>query len=510
MTRQEMKYNNIEQIEEDEIDLRELFATIFRYKKSIFFITLIGTLITIVIAYRMPKYYETSTNIEIKEKDKSGGLSLGGAGALLGLAGLGGGEGDSAKDIALLESYKINSMVIPKVNYGARYIYHNRLKDIELKESNSSINISDIIIKEYKNNGSKVIFKEIDSEHFQLLSPGRISDSLLGEYKYGEHLSTEDFSLIIYKNTEGTTPSSFILSSDKHYIFENLVTKNLTIAQDKKSPFISIKYLDTIPSRGENYVKELLSSYIKFSVKDELETLDITLNSINSQIADIEQRVHNTDNKMADFKEEKLIVSPKEQAKLLVATIAKSDIDIEKGLYAEELIKNIIKFTKQHKNIDAIAPSLIELKDKPTIELIASLQKLELEESKLAQEYKAAYPALKSIRNQIRGIKHKILANINNLQKTIIHKNKSLSKLNKRYKNDLAAVPKVEKDFISITRSYELNQKLYAYLLQKRSATEIEKAETLSRIKIVEEIYTKPNSSQTQKSPNSNCLIYNT
>ena len=37
MTRQEMKYNNIEKIEEDEIDLRELFATIFRYKKVYIF-----------------------------------------------------------------------------------------------------------------------------------------------------------------------------------------------------------------------------------------------------------------------------------------------------------------------------------------------------------------------------------------------------------------------------------------------------------------------------------------
>jgi len=500
MTRNEMNHNSIEQIEEDEIDLRELFATILRYKKSIFFITLIGTLLTIVIAYRMPKYYETSVSIEIKAKGSSrGGLSLGGAGALLGLAGLGGGSDDSAKDMALLESYKINSMVIPKVNYQARYIYHDRFRDIELNENNSSISVSKVNIDLYKDNGLEVIFDEIDNTHFQLSIPGKISNKLLGEYKYGEDVKTSYFSLVIYKNTSGATPSKIILSSDKHFIYESLIKKNLVIAQDKKSPFISIKYLDTIPDRGELYINELLSKYINFSVKDEIRDLDITLNSINKQIADIEKRVENSDSKMANFKEKELIISPEEQAKVLVATIAKSDVEVSKGAYAEELITNIIKFTKKHKNIDAIAPSLLELRDQPTIELIGKLQSLQLEEGKLSQEYKAAYPALKSVKNQIRQIRRKILANIKNLKKTIVNKNKSLRKLNKRYRDELASTPKVEKKFISISRNYELNQKLYAYLLQKRSATEIKKAETLSRIKIAEAIYTKPNAVKPKK-----------
>ncbi len=495
-----MTNNNINQLEEDEIDLRELFATIVRYKKSIFFITLIGTLLAIVIAYRMPKYYETSVSIEIKAKDSSGGgFSLGGAGALLGLAGLGGAGDDSAKDMALLESYKINSMIIPKVNYQARYIYHNRFRDIELNENNSSISVSNVHMGVYKNNGVRVLFKEIDNNHFQLYLPGKFINELLGEYKYGVDIKTSVFSLIIYKNTVGVTPSSIILSGNKHHIYETLVKKNLTIAQDKESPFVSIKYIDTIPERGNLYINELLKSYINFSVKDEIKDLDITLNSINKQIIEIEKRVANSDSKLANFKEKKLIISPEEQARVLVETIAQSDVDVSKGEYAEELITNIIKFTRKHKNIDAIAPSLLELEDQPTIELITKLQTLQLEEGKLSQEYKSAYPALKSVRGQIRSVKKKILANIKNLKKTIVNKNKSLRKLNKKYKDKLASTPKVEKKFISISRNYELNQKLYAYLLQKRSATEIKKAETLSRIKIAEAIYTKPNAVKPKK-----------
>ena len=56
-------------IEEDKINLRELFVTISRYKWSIIFFT---TLITLAIAakvYFMPKYYKSTVTIEVKPED---------------------------------------------------------------------------------------------------------------------------------------------------------------------------------------------------------------------------------------------------------------------------------------------------------------------------------------------------------------------------------------------------------------------------------------------------------
>jgi len=66
------------QPKEDEIDLRELFGTIWRHKWFIFWVTFVVTLLVVVIAYRMPKYYKTTTVIEVKAKSNSKqGFSLG-------------------------------------------------------------------------------------------------------------------------------------------------------------------------------------------------------------------------------------------------------------------------------------------------------------------------------------------------------------------------------------------------------------------------------------------------
>ena len=115
---------------EDEIDLRALFATVWGHKWFILWFTFLITLIVVVFAYRMPKYYKTTTVIEVKAKSdsKQSGLSLGnalgGAGALLGLAGLDGNrDGDAALDAAKMTLYRTNKHILDTVHYNAQYLY---------------------------------------------------------------------------------------------------------------------------------------------------------------------------------------------------------------------------------------------------------------------------------------------------------------------------------------------------------------------------------------------------
>jgi uncharacterized protein involved in exopolysaccharide biosynthesis len=113
--------NNI-QIEEDEIDLRELFKTIWKHKVFILLFTLLVTAITIFVVYKMQNYYKTTTTIEIKTNDsKTSPLAaLGGAASLIGLGNIGG-SNDIDKHLYLLKTYKINSYVLNKIDYKYRY-----------------------------------------------------------------------------------------------------------------------------------------------------------------------------------------------------------------------------------------------------------------------------------------------------------------------------------------------------------------------------------------------------
>ena len=60
----------IEQIQDDEIDLKELFKSIYRYKYSILLITLLFMIGSMIFAYSKPNIYSASSTIELMEDKK--------------------------------------------------------------------------------------------------------------------------------------------------------------------------------------------------------------------------------------------------------------------------------------------------------------------------------------------------------------------------------------------------------------------------------------------------------
>lgn len=499
MTSEKNTQQNI--IEEDEIDLRELFATIWSYKKSIISMTLLITIIAGIIIYKMPKYYKTTMTIEVKPKaGDSQGLSLGGAGALLGLAGISAGSSSVDKDAELMKTYRINGKVLDKIDYKASFFVSEKFKEIELVDDNCSIEISSLNIPDYKDYGMKILMEPVSANNFKLYLPSRFTNKLLGKFEYGKSIKTKKFQLIINKkDNNGTMPSTIVLNSSDRYIYENIISKNLSIEVDKKSPFLDISYLDTIPSRGEAYLRALVDTYIDISLKDERYEDDITLASLNKQIKEVKERVGVSSTQVEKYKSKNQIISPSDQAGILVKSQAEVEELLKSNIYKEKLVKKLISTTKKAKNVDNITPSLIELGDKPSIELISKLQELQLTESSLAQEYKAAYPKLKSIRKQIKIVISTINSNLLNMQKVLSNRIKELKKQKKNYKEKLTAVPKKEKKLTSITINYKLDEKIYSYLLQKKSATELKKAEALSRFRTIEDIYTNPRAAKPKK-----------
>jgi uncharacterized protein involved in exopolysaccharide biosynthesis len=93
-------------IQEDEIDLRELFATIWSAKRFIAIFVIIVTLAMLIFALAQPNTYTVETKLVPIESTK--GSSLGGLGALASMAGvsIGGGEvGPSEAFNTLLNDY---------------------------------------------------------------------------------------------------------------------------------------------------------------------------------------------------------------------------------------------------------------------------------------------------------------------------------------------------------------------------------------------------------------------
>ena len=489
-------------IKKDEINLRELFRTIGRYKWSIIIFTLLITLAVAVKVYFMPKYYKSTVTIEVKpEEQNAGGFSMGGAAAML--LGGGGGSTDLEKDITLLKTYRTNEKVLDKINnYMIRYFAvnteNNKLEEINI-DKNLSIMLTDVKVFNFKDYGMHLLIEPINKTQYRLSFPGNFSNKPIGIYHYSEIVTHEKFKLMVHKKAEFKKTYTVQLSGTKRYVFEKIISKNLSMEADKTSPFITLSFLDNLPHRGEAYLKNLIEIYTKQSINDIKTDASIIINSYDAQLKKVEERVQYSAKKLENFKTKNHIIAPEIQATALVEELSKVDIEIAQNNYKQELIGNLIKFAKVNKNIDAIAPSLVDFNDMPTIELIKLIQQQEIALSDLLLKYKPEHPTIKRADQTIYNLKAKVLSNLENLQKTLKEKTKSLRHMKNGYNKELKSAPKQEQKLISFSRDYKVNEKMYLYLMQERSAAQIKHDKALSRFKVIESIYTSERAAKPKK-----------
>ena len=149
-------------IEEDEIDLRELFATIWKHKLFIAVFTFIVTSLAIVYALSKPNEYKVYTLLAPQEASK--GMNLGGLGALASMAGVnvGGGSGvtpDIAfstllNDYAFMKNFILKNQLDKKLsnpNLEKNYIFALGYNGIyKLFHSNAKNNNKDQTFTYYK------------------------------------------------------------------------------------------------------------------------------------------------------------------------------------------------------------------------------------------------------------------------------------------------------------------------------------------------------------------------
>lgn len=506
-----MPANTSNRTPEDEIDLRELFATIWRYKRFIFLFTFLVTLVVVLIVYRMPKYYQTTTLIEVKPRpgDKVGSPSLGNLGTLAGLVGINVGTTNSSdKDAAKLALFRTNRPVIESVRYNAQFFAYDAFRYVELGDDNCSISISGLQIHDYHKFGAAVSFKPVSQDTFTLTLGSMIPfmSQVLGPFHYDTPIHTKDFDLAVHRNPHGVTPSKIILNGDEHYIFNNIITKNLTAevgTGDKNAkvelPFVHIRYLDTLPARGEAYVAKLLTTYIHQSIKDELEDINISLSSVQKQIDDIEHKEARNRKRYQSFKTSNTLLSPQAQAEALIKSKAVLDESIQSVKRKVVLAKKLSRLSKNPKNLKTLIPLLTDLGDGITAGLVNQLQGLKEKESLLLQDYTPLHPSVVKLHKQMTSLRSRIRTNIRALSKVLTQKLTLLKKDQQRYIKTFKKSTRLETDLQTTLRDYKLFEATYTFLLQKRSGFELKKAEALSRFRVIDPIYTNPKPAKPKK-----------
>ncbi|WP_457560106.1 GumC family protein [Caminibacter sp.] len=456
-----------------ELDLRFFITLLKRRKWLILFITIIFAVATAVFVYFKVPFYKTSATLQLSTGDQNSN------GNDMILQALNINPTNSIDtEIIIMQSRSLIADVLKHVNFTKRVYKIKNFKAVEIPYSSAPFKV-DVI----KGNNFSFIIKPLSQNRF-LLSAKINGNDFEGEYSFGSIIKTPLFEVKLIKVAPFDLSAKYRFTKLSIIDEANALKGSLSVRRvNPKASVVKVEFSDNIPQRAAKFVNTLSNIYIQRSVKLKTMQADQTLKFIDSQLAKISKALAESELKLEKFKQKNKIADITTEAQNILTKLN----ELESKLNELTLKENTINFILSQINSNKakfLSADLID--DAALSNLITQLQTLILKKQELLIEYTPKHPAVIQVNNQIKTIKEMIRNRIKALKIAIEKKKEFLQKTLQTYEKMLSNIPANERKLIDLQRNYEVNQKIYSYLLEKRAATSIAKAGIVSDNRIID------------------------
>ncbi len=468
--------------DEDYIFFLDFVEIILLYKWSILFIIFMVLSLTSIYLYFIPPTYESSATIKIKTDKSLNNLALQDP-IIRALSQSG--ASNIEQEIAILNSFYISDKAINKLNMEVQYFAKEGYKQVEFFV-NSPIEIQNITIYNDKTIGKKFILHP--EENGFKIEEKKSGISQL--FQYNQEIQLKDFKCTVKKESNFSSPIYFKFNGGNRDIYENIVKKRLKISQlNRDVSIIKLSYQDSSIKRANAYINGLIDVYLAESVTNKNRENNKVLKFINQQLQITGKTLGKSEIQLQEYRVKNKVIEPTKQSRLLLERLNSIEIKIEENKIKKSLIKNLLILSENSQYLEDMIPTLKALDELPTIELIQRIEDMRQNIDTLSIKFTKKHPDLILLETQIRKNQNKVYSNIKSLQQNMNQQQKGLYKQRNRNEKKLEKLPKKEKQLIQFQRNYDVNAKMYAYLLEKKSENDLKKVATLSDYEIIDSAY---------------------
>ena len=467
---------NPAQIDEDEIDLKEVFRTINRYKLTILTFVVLFTLGAVVFAYFKPNVYQARATVEISDDKASGGQ-----GDILAMA-MEGGSANVDTEIEIVKSIAMTQKALEKVDLSHRYYTTRLWKEIELYKS-SPFRVGML-------NGYDISFmlKPIDTKRYRLVvEEAKDENKTVWNYNkihfYDQEVVTPRFHLNVLKKAEMTAEAYRFVVIDPKKI-ARVVQKEVSVSQvSKKASVIAISYTDNVALRAEEFTNALSDAYVLKNIETKNREAELKLQFIDKQLKRITEDLKASAVQLEEFKKTSNTLDIGHKATSLLQQMNGYQTQLTQMSIRQEMLDTLYEQVKTGNNLESVSVSGLNMNmDQSSLsEIIKELQDARAQKTILRQDYTELYPGVRKLKQKIKQLKTTLISTIKGLRKSITQNRQLLEKSIDTLQAELNTLPANERVYGELERTFAVNEKIYLYLLEKQSEVGIVKASTVSQ-----------------------------
>ena len=465
-------------IDEDEIDIKEVVRTVYRYRYMILLLIVVFGLSSSYYAYFKSNIYKASATVEV-------GLGQRGSQDMLTMA-MDPGTMNADTEMEIIKSRFLTEKALKDVDFSHQYYTTRRYKEFELyKQSPFEVGM-------LKGFGISFDLFPIDEISYRLVVE-EAKDSHGNIWSYDEILTydteivTDHFHLNVIKTKEPYDEQyRFVIIDPK--IIASYVQGGVSVSQKSKySTILEISYSDQVALRAREFANALAVAYIEQSVEKKTKEATRKLTFIDNQLKLITENLKGSAIKLEEFKKTSNTVNLSSKAENIIRQMSESETKLAEISIELEMLGTLYEQVKSGKNLESISVAGVEMGQSALSAMVKELQDSIMKKRLLREDYTEMYPEVRKLSKTITQIKKLIVSTIKNLNKSIKERKDLIEKSIFEQQKLLNKLPADERMFGQLQRKFVVNEKIYSYLLEKRSETAIIKASTVSKNRMIDE-----------------------
>lgn len=473
---------NATQIDEDEIDLKEVFRTIFRYKYMIIAFVILFGAGSSFFAYFKPNVYKATSTIEIGFNPSANRGMMGMD--MMSMA-MDGGAMTPDTEIAKIKSRTLAERIAQKIDFAHKYYTERRFKELELYVNspfkvamNKGYGIS-FDLYPIDNKLYRLVVKDAEDENKTVWSYDKV-------LPYDKEVVTEHFHLNVTRTKAFDNTQYRFVVIDPAKV-GTMIRESVSVSQPGKTAMIlEISYEDNVALRAQQTANALAEAYIQQNIEYKTQEASLKLKFIDEQLNRINENLKASAVKLEEFKRSANTVNLSAKAESILSNMSQSELKLQEISIHEGLLKILYDQVKSGKNLESLSGSGFGEEGAGLSSLIMELQKAIIQKRALRESYTELYPEVRALTKTISQQKKVIIATIENLNKSIQERKALLEKSIAEQQELLNTLPADERMYGQLERKFVVNEKIYSYLLEQRSATAIIKAATVSKNHIID------------------------
>jgi capsular exopolysaccharide synthesis family protein len=456
-------------INEKEFHQRTLLDKILDYKKSVIAIIVLVMTATVLYLITAPKVYTTDAIVEVSPKMSQLGTAVK----------LQSGENVFFRhlqtQIDFLQSRSLIERVVTMLNDNIHYFEKNGFKFNRIESS--PYRIKHIEIKDPSFYEQLFLIKAVDDRQFSLRIVTR--DGLFGYkesneiiYPFGKPLKTKYFDIEVEADPSHDVKNAqavyFKIYELRRYVEH--VLRNLSVLQNnEKSSMIKIQYADTNAYSAKQFVNTLVDTYLNINTNNEISEAKDLLKVINAKLIEEKAKLDEAADLLKNYIGRNKVAGLDEQTSKIIQTIYSYELKLEELKIKLHKIEMIQKIYRKNHNYKEIASLVSELNNIELDRYIQSIAALEKEYLKLRMQYTEKHPDIQKLKKAMAGKLSALTQNLRQLQHNTKVQIKTVKNYLQKYKADLSSVPQKEFGYTQLRRQYDLLEKHYLFLLEKKT-----------------------------------------